>query len=91
MLFDYLDDFYTAYLDDILIYSNNELEHEHHVRKVLERLRNASLQINLKKYEFHVTRTKYLGFIINTNGIEVNLDKISVVKSWKPPTTVKGV
>ena len=55
VLFDYLDDFYAAYLDDILIYSNNELEHEHHVRKVLERLRNASLQINLKKCEFHVT------------------------------------
>ena len=43
MLFDYLDDFYTAYLDDILIFSNNELEHEHHVRKVLKRLRNAGL------------------------------------------------
>ena len=55
MLFNYLDDFYTAYLDNILIYSNNKLEHEHHVRKVLERLRNASLQINLKKCEFYVT------------------------------------
>ncbi len=43
VLFDYLDDFYTAYLDNILIYSDNELEHEHHVRKVLERLRNAGL------------------------------------------------
>ena len=91
VLFDYLDDFCTAYLDDILIYSDNELEHEHHVRKVLERLRNAGLQIDLKKCEFHVTRTKYLGFIINTNGIKVDLDKISVVKSWKPLTTVKGV
>ena len=55
VLFDYLDDFCTAYLDDILIYSDNELEHEHHMRKVLERLRNAGLQINLKKCEFHVT------------------------------------
>ena len=36
VLFDYLDDFCTAYLDDILIYSDNELEHEHHVKKVLE-------------------------------------------------------
>jgi hypothetical protein len=38
VLFDYLNDFYTAYLDDIMIYSNNELEHEIHVKKVLERL-----------------------------------------------------
>jgi RNase H-like domain found in reverse transcriptase/Reverse transcriptase (RNA-dependent DNA polymerase) len=91
VLFDYLDDFCTAYLDDILIYSDNELEHEHHVKKVLERLRGAGLQIDLKKCEFHVTRTKYLGFIISTDGIEVDPDKISVVKNWKPPTTVKGV
>jgi hypothetical protein len=61
------------------------------VRKVLERLRNTGLQIELKKYEFHVTWTKYLGFIISTDGIEVDPEKISVVKNWKPPTTVRGV
>jgi hypothetical protein len=38
VLFDYLDEFYTAYLDDILIYSNNKLEHEEYVYKVLKRL-----------------------------------------------------
>jgi len=35
VLFDYLDDFYTAYLDNIIIYSKNELKHKEHVRKVL--------------------------------------------------------
>ena len=43
VLFDYLDDFYTTYLDNILIYSDNELEHEKYVTKVLERLRKARL------------------------------------------------
>lgn len=81
VLFDYLDDFCTAYLNDILIYSDNELDYELHVRKVLEILRNAGLQIDLKKYEFHVTRTKYLGFIVSTNGIKVNLEKISIIKN----------
>ena len=81
VLFDYLDNFCTAYLDNILIFSNNKLEHKHYMRKVLKRLYNTSLQINLKKCEFHVTRTKYLGFIISTNSIKVNLNKISVVKS----------
>jgi hypothetical protein len=66
VLFDYLDDFCTAYLDDILIYSDNVLEHEHHVKLVLQRLREAGLQVDIKKTEFHVTRTKYLGFIIRT-------------------------
>ena len=81
VLFNYLDNFYTTYLDNILIFSNNKLEHKHYIRKVLKRLYNTSLQIDLKKCEFHVTRTKYLGFIISTNSIKVNPDKISVVKS----------
>ena len=90
-MFNYLDDFCTAYLDDILIYSDNELEHKHYVKKVLKRLRDAGLQIDLKKCEFHVTCTKYLGFIISTDGIKVDPDKISVVKNWTLPSTVKGV
>ena len=80
MLFNYLDVFYTAYLDDILIYSEDPLEHEIHVRKVLERLRKAGLQVNIKKSEFDVTRTKYLRFIILTEGVEVDPVKVSVVK-----------
>jgi hypothetical protein len=79
VLFDYLDDFCTAYLDDILIYSNNELEHEEHVHKVLERLRKAGLQADIKKLEFSVKRTKYLGFIISTDSIEADLEKTAVI------------
>jgi hypothetical protein len=43
VLFDYLDDFYTVYLDDIFIYSDNKLEYKEHVCKVLLRLRKAGL------------------------------------------------
>jgi SMC interacting uncharacterized protein involved in chromosome segregation len=43
VLFEYLDDFYIVYLDDILIYSENPEEYEIHVRKVLEKLRLAGL------------------------------------------------
>jgi hypothetical protein len=81
VLFEYLDDFCTAYLDDILIYSENPEEHELHVRKVLEKLRLAGLQADIKKCEFSVTRTKYLGFIISTNGIEVDPSKIEVIRN----------
>jgi transposase InsO family protein len=91
VLFDYLDNFCTAYLDDILIYSENELEHEEHVKKVLKRLRDAGLQVDLKKCEFSVTRTKYLGFVITTDGIEVDLDKVAAVVDWKIPHTVRGI
>jgi transposase InsO family protein len=91
VLFDYLDDFCTAYLDDILIYSEDPLEHETHVKKVLDRLRTAGLQADIKKSEFHVTSTKYLGFIVTTNGIRVDPEKVEVVSNWKEPRTVKGI
>jgi hypothetical protein len=79
VLFNYLDDFCTAYLDNILIYSKNELEHEEHVRKVLQQLRKAGLQANIQKSEFSVKRIKYLGFIVSTNSIEADLEKTSVI------------
>jgi hypothetical protein len=91
VLFDYLDDFCTAYLDDIMIYSENELEHEEHVCKVLQRLREAGLQADIKKSEFSVKRTKYLGFIISTDGIEADPEKTAVINQWEPPRTVKGI
>ena len=84
VLFDYLDDFCTAYLDEIMIYSDNELKHEEHVCKVLLRLHEAGLQADIKKSEFSVKCTKYLGFIISTNGIEADPEKTSVIDQWDP-------
>ncbi len=43
MLFEYLDIFYTTYLDNILVYSNNELEHDSYIKLVLEKLRTTGL------------------------------------------------
>ena len=43
ILFNYLNNFYTAYLDNIIIYLENELEYKEHVYKVLQRLREAGL------------------------------------------------
>src|SRR6266516_1487032 len=68
VLFNYLNDFCTAYLNDIMIYSDNELEYEIYVKKVLERLRNAGLQTDIKKCEFEVKHIRYLRFIISTKG-----------------------
>ena len=78
-LIEYLNDFCTAYLDDILIYSENPLDYEEHVRKVLLQLCKAGLQTDIKKCKFKVTCTKYLGFIISTDGIKVNLEKVEVI------------
>jgi hypothetical protein len=79
VLFDYLDDFCTAYLNDIIIYFDNELEHETYVKKVLERFQNARLQVDIKKCKFKVKCIKYLKFIVSTNSIKTDLDKVKVV------------
>jgi transposase InsO family protein/predicted aspartyl protease len=91
VLMEYLDEFCLAYLDDILIYSENLEEHEEHVKKVLTRLREAGLQADIRKSEFSVQRTKYLGLILTTKGLEVDPDKVAPLKNWRRPTTVTGV
>ena len=90
-LMGYLDDFCSAYIDDILIFSATQEEHEIHVRRVLERLREAGLQADIKKCEFHVTQTKFLGFIVGTDGIRPDPQKLAAVRDWQQPTTVKQV
>jgi len=80
-----------VYLDDILIYLDNELKHQVHVKKVLERLRNAGLQVNIKKYKFRVKRIKYLRFIVSIDRIKVDPKKVDAIRNWKPLCTVKGI
>lgn len=58
---------------------------------VLQRLRDAGLQASIKKCEFHVKRTKYLGFIVTTEGIEVDPEKTAVIRNWKTPMSVRGI
>ena len=77
---DYLDDFLTAFINDLLIYSDNKLDHQVHIKKVLEQLRQARLQAAIYKCEFYIKKTKYLGFIISTDRIEVDPAKIKVIK-----------
>lgn len=60
VLWEYLNKFCTAYLDDILIYSNNLKEHKEYVRLVLAKWREFGIQADVDKCEFHVTETKYL-------------------------------
>jgi len=79
VLFNYLNDFYTAYFNNIIIYSDNKLEHETYIKKVLDCFYNAGLQVDIKKCEFEVKRTKYLKFIVSTSSIKVDLEKVKVI------------
>jgi len=90
---EFLDDFVSAYLDDIIIFTDGSLSQHHaHVRTILDRLKDAGLQLELKKCEFDVQRTKYLGFIIEAGkGISMDPEKVEAIQEWKSPTTVRGV
>lgn len=88
---DCLDIYATVYVDDILIYSESLEEYEEHVKAVLERLRKAGLQIVLHKCEWEVTSTKFLGFIVSTEGVSPDPEKVAVITNWKGPQTVKSV
>ena len=79
---DFLDDFVTAYIDDILIFTDGSLkEHCQQVRTVLQRLREAGLQIDIDKSEFEVKSTKYLGFIVEAGkGIRMDPAKIKAIQ-----------
>ena len=71
------------YLNDILIYNNNIENYQHHVKKILQKFKNANIQIDINKCEFHVVETKFLKMIIKRNKIWMNLKKIIVIQNWK--------
>jgi len=84
----YLDDFCTAFLEDIFIHSNTLKEHKEQVYKVLQALSQAGLHLKPEKCHFHEQEVKYLGFNITTKGIRMDLEKVSCVLGW---VTLKNV
>ena len=93
VLRDFLDDFCSAYVDDILIYTDGtRKEHEQQVKQVLSKLNDLGLKIDIDKCEFSVQSTKYLGFIIEAGkGLRMDPQKVEAIQSWQQPTNLKGV
>lgn len=86
-----LDNFCTAYMDDILIYSDNIDEHRKHVKIVLQRLRESGLQLDISKCSFETTQVTYLGLIVSTQGILMDPKKVACVQEWPTPRSVRDV
>jgi hypothetical protein len=78
-LMNYLDEFVVAYLDDIIVYNNNKKEHIQHVRKILQRLREANIQADVDKCEFHTIETKFLNMIVSRDDIKMNFEKVRAI------------
>lgn len=88
---DMTDEFVVIYLDDILVFSKDPAQHEEHVRRVLQRLRDSNLHAKPEKCEFHTTSVEYLGFLVTPEGVKMDETKSRAVDEWPRPRTVKEV
>ena len=87
----YLDRFVMVFIDDILVYSRDEQEHEQHFKIVLQALREKKLYAKLSKCDFWLKKLSFLGHIVSAKGIRVEPAKIEAVVNWKPPQSVTEV
>ena len=87
----HLDRTAIAYLDDILIYSDDKTQHVEHVQDVLSCLSQAELRLKPEKCEFHRDSVEFLGFVVSTEGIQMSPDKIKAILEWPTPYDVKTV
>ncbi|XP_062208944.1 uncharacterized protein LOC133910632 [Phragmites australis] len=83
--------FVVVYFDDILIYSKSMNEHLDHLRAVFDALRATHLFGNMEKCTFCTQRVSFLGYVVTSQGIEVDGSKVDAIQSWPQPTTVTQV
>jgi hypothetical protein len=86
-----LDKFIVVFIDDILIFSKNEEEHDEHLRLVLQKLRENQLYAKLSKCEFWLKEVSFLGHIISKGGISIVPSKVKDVLSWNTPQNVSDI
>ena len=83
--------FVTTYVDDILVHSANEEEHNVHLHQVFQRLEKSGLTLRGRKCHFGMTQVPYLGHLFSASGMMPDSHKVKVVQDWAIPTTVTAV
>ena len=88
---EYLDKYVIVFIDDILVYSPDEASHAFHLKRVLELLRENVLFAKYSKCHFWEREVRFLGHVINEDGIGVDQDKVRTVQEWKRPESVTDI
>ena len=87
----YLDEFVVVSIDDILVHSKSNEEHEEHRRKVLDMLIENQLYAKLSKCKFWLKEISFLGHIISEKGVSVDHEKVKAIVEYPRPTNVPEV
>lgn len=91
ILGDYIGHICYVYLDDIIIIGYNLNNHLENIEKVLKRLSDFNLKIQLDKCEFLKKETEFLGHVITSDGIKPDPTKINKILDWKIPISPKEI
>jgi len=81
----------VCFMDDVLIYATTEEEHDQRLRSVLDRIASAGVTLNLSKCLFKQKEIKFLGLIINEEGVSPDPEKIRAIVDMPPPTNIHGL
>ena len=80
-----------VYIDDMLVKSVKAELHIAHLAELFQVLKNYNMKLNPTKCAFEISAGKFLGFIVNSRGIEANPDKIKVVLDMQPPLNTQEI
>jgi hypothetical protein len=88
---EYMNKFVTVFIDDTLVYSRSEEDHEDHLRLVLKKLRDHRLYTKWSKCEFWLKQVAFLGHIFSKRGIAVDLSNNEDMLSWNAPMSASDI
>src|SRR6266480_5601397 len=74
-----LNIFCIIYLDDILVFLKNKVQHVKHLQLIMNRFQKHKFYVKLIKYKFFITEMKFLKFIVNMNKMSMNFSQIDII------------